>query len=56
MRCELLNASEDNLRVGELAERHGFVDLGCFAADYRQYVWRAALSDPAAGVPPRPLA
>jgi AraC family ethanolamine operon transcriptional activator len=36
MRRELLHGSEDNLRVSELAERHGVVHLGRFAADYRQ--------------------
>jgi AraC family ethanolamine operon transcriptional activator len=36
MRRELLNASEDNLRVADLAARYGVVHLGRFAGDYRQ--------------------
>jgi len=36
MRRELLHASEDNLRVAELAKRYGIVHLGRFAGDYRQ--------------------
>jgi AraC family ethanolamine operon transcriptional activator len=36
MRRELLNASEDNLRVADLAERYGVVHVGHFAGDYRQ--------------------
>ena len=36
MRRELLQASEDNLRVAELAARYGVVHLGRFAGDYRQ--------------------
>jgi AraC family ethanolamine operon transcriptional activator len=36
MRRDLLGAAEDNLRVAEVAERHGIVHLGRFAGEYRQ--------------------
>jgi AraC-like DNA-binding protein len=36
MRRELLGATEETLRVADLAQRHGIAHLGRFAGEYRR--------------------